>query len=264
MDSQIGAEQVGKERDRTGMRFDIGYRTDPGPRKGPNQDTILAVLLAEHPLAALLIVADGMGGAKAGEHASREAVNVIHRHLTEVGLPSPADAPGRLRGAILAANASIYEKSQRQREMAGMGCTVVVVLVLGRTYWVASVGDSRAYLIREGKSYQLTNDHTWVSARVREGVLTPAQAANHSLRHVLDRALGTRPTVEVDVWPADEIGEGDILILCTDGLYGVVSDAEITALATRYKAQDAANALVRRALEASTHDNVSVVVMRAW
>ncbi len=244
------------------MRLDIGYRTDPGPRKGPNQDTILVARPKEYPDAALLIVADGMGGARAGEHASREAVQVIYKHLVEAGLPSPADAPGRLRGAILAANASIYERSQHQREMAGMGCTVVAVLVLGSTYWVASVGDSRAYLVRGGKSYQLTNDHTWVSARVREGVLTPAQAANHSLRHVLDRALGTRPTVEVDVWPADEIGEGDILILCTDGLYGVVSDAEITTLALRHKAQDAANALVDRALKAPTHDNVSVVVLR--
>ena len=143
-----------------------------------------------------------------------------------------------------------------------MGCTVVVVLTLDDTYWVASVGDSRVYLVRDNQAYQLTDDHTWVNARVREGVLTAEQAANHSLRHVLDRALGTRPSVEVDIRPDEYLEMDDVLVLCTDGLYGVVSDEEIAAITSQLDAQMAAQKLVEVALAAPTHDNVSVVVLR--
>jgi protein phosphatase len=134
--------------------------------------------------------------------------------------------------------------------------------MLDDAYWVASVGDSRVYLVREGTSYQLTDDHTWVNARVREGVLTAEQAANHSLRHVLDRALGTRPSVEVDIRPDEFLEEGDVLVMCTDGLYGVVPDEEIAAIVSQSGAQAAAQRLVEVALAAPTHDNVSVVVLQ--
>jgi serine/threonine protein phosphatase PrpC len=245
------------------MKFDIGTHTDSGPREGENQDSILAVIPEDTPNAVVLIVADGMGGAKAGEHASREAVAVIQNVLIDQGLPSVEEVPERLEEAILAANTSIYMKGQSSPEMEGMGCTVVVVLALKDVYWVASVGDSRAYLMRDAGMKQLTDDHTWVNARVREGMLTREQAAQHSLRHVLDRALGTRPTVEVDVWPDDVFEDGDMLVLCTDGMYGVIPDEEMAALIDGRSAQDAADALFERALNAPTHDNVSVVVLRA-
>ncbi len=245
------------------MKLDIGYRSDPGPRKGENQDSILAVIPEGSPPSALLIVADGMGGARAGEHASREATSVIRDRLLRGGVPRPDQAVDRLREAILAANDSVYQKGQHSPEMHGMGCTVVVALVIGDEYWIASVGDSRAYLIRGADNYQLTNDHTWVNARVREGMLTPEQAASHSLRHVLDRALGTKPTVEVDVWPEEVLEDGDVLLLCTDGLYGVVSDQSLAAIVAGRTAQQAADLLIDQALQAPTHDNVSVVVLRA-
>jgi protein phosphatase len=101
-----------------------------------------------------------------------------------------------------------------------------------------------------------------VNARVREGVLTAEQAANHSLRHVLDRALGTRPSVEVDIRPDEFLEEGDVLVMCTDGLYGVVPDEEIAAIVSQSGAQAAAQRLVEVALAAPTHDNVSVVVLQ--
>ena len=247
------------------MKFKIGYATDPGPRKGENQDSLLASFLAGPPSAALLIISDGMGGAKAGERASQEAVAVIERELALTrSLPTRQNAAERLHEVIQATNSSIYRKAQSSPELEGMGCTVVVALVIDNVYWVASVGDSRAYLLRNGDSYQLTDDHTWVNARVREGILTPEQAANHSLRHVLDRALGTRPTVEVDVWPDEVLEPGDVLLLCTDGLYGVVDEQEIVEIATQHDAQQAAELLVQRALDASTRDNVSVVVFQVY
>lgn len=244
------------------MQLDIGFHTDPGPRKGENQDSLLVETTRSEPGAALLIVADGMGGAQAGEQASREAVSVIRQELMMGSLPEPSAAGERLRLAIESANASIFSRAQSARELEGMGCTVVAVLILDDVYWIASVGDSRVYLVREDQVLQLTDDHTWVNARVREGVLTPEQAANHSLRHVLDRALGTRPSVEIDIRPDEFLEEGDMLVLCTDGLYGVLDDQTIADIASRPGAQEAAEKLVAEALAADTHDNVSVIVLQ--
>lgn len=246
-----------------GMRLSIGLHTDPGPREGQNQDSILGLLFNGPPSSALLIVADGMGGAKAGEQASQEAIAVLRQHLAEGQLPTPANATERLLEAITAANTAVYQKSMSSSEMEGMGCTVVIALVIDDVYWIASVGDSRAYLVRGQESYQLTDDHTWVNARVKEGLLTPEQAASHSLRHVLDRALGADPTIEVDIWPDDILEEGDALLLCTDGLYGVLDDGTIRNVIAGKPAQEAAQALVEYALSMPARDNVSVVVLHA-
>ena len=245
------------------MNLSIGLKTDRGPREGQNQDTILGLLVEGPPQTALLVVADGMGGAKAGEMASQEAVAVLYEHLVKRGIPSPESAPERLLEAITTANTAIYEKSLLSPETEGMGCTVVVALVIDDVYWIASVGDSRAYLVREQKSYQITDDHTWVNARVKEGLLTPEQAASHSLRHVLDRALGSETTIEVDIWPDDILEEGDVLLLCSDGLYGVLDDSTIRDVILGKSAPEAADALVKRALSMPARDNVSVAMLCA-
>src|SRR5690606_10081095 len=201
------------------MKFEVGYRTDPGPRKGANQDAIRVVAGEGHLDGIALILSDGMGGARAGERAREIAV-------------------------------------------AGVEDGLVAALILGNQGWIASVGDSRAYLIRGESSKQLTQDHTWVNARVRDGIMTREEAVNSGLRHVLDRALGTRPNVEVDVWPARTLEPGDVLLLCSDGLYGVLDDDELCATATAYPAQQAADRLVRQARDAHTHDTVSVVILQ--
>jgi serine/threonine protein phosphatase PrpC len=244
------------------MQLSIGQKSDPGPREGENQDSILVVTPAEHPDTTLLLVADGMGGAKAGEHASQQAVAVIRDWLFGGEALTPDTIPDRLRQAITAANTAIYHKGQNIPEFQGMGCTVVSALVLDDTYWIASVGDSRAYLIRDRWSSQLTTDHTWVNARVQEGLLTPEQAVGHSLSHVLERALGAEEAVEVDVVPGDILEEGDVLVLCSDGLYSVVDERVITWAAANHPAQEAADILMERALSAPAHDNVSVIVLR--
>ncbi len=245
------------------IQLSIGQKSDPGPREGENQDSVLVVTPAEHPDITLLLVADGMGGAKAGEHASQQAVAVIRDKLFGGEILTPNTIPDRLRQAIKAANTAIYHKGQSVPEFQGMGCTVVGALVLGDTYWIASVGDSRAYLIQGGQPSQLTTDHTWVNARVQEGLLTPEQAAGHSLSHVLERALGAEETVEVDVVePGNTLEEGDVLVLCSDGLYSVVDERVITWAAANHPAQEAADILMERALSAPAHDNVSVIVLR--
>src|SRR5690554_4806919 len=244
------------------MKFEVGYRTDPGPRKGANQDAIRVVAGEGHLDGIALILSDGMGGARAGERASEIAVSVIEEELAAAPPLTPTTASERLHRAILTANQSIYDEAQAMPEKQGMGCTIVAALILGNQGWIASVGDSRAYLIRGESSQQLTQDHTWVNARVRDGIMTREEAVNSGLRHVLDRALGTRPNVEVDVWPARTLEPGDVLLLCSDGLYGVLDDDELCATATAYPAQQAADRLVRQALDAHTHDNVSVVILQ--
>jgi serine/threonine protein phosphatase PrpC len=246
------------------MKLSLGTKTDPGPRKGTNQDNALVVISPDRPDFALAIVADGMGGHRSGEEASAEAVRAIHEHLVERGSPREDEVEDRLCEAIRAANASIHHIGTTSPEMEGMGCTVVVALVIGDQFWVASVGDSRAYLIRRGELVQLTQDHTWVNARVQEGVLTQEQADTHMLRHVLDRALGPEPEVEVDCWPAAPLEAGDILVLCTDGLHGVLADDAIFEGAMAAKsAQQVAEELVARALAAPAEDNVTVAVIKA-
>lgn len=245
------------------MRLSLGGKTDPGPREGHNQDSIRVVTLPGREDTALGIVADGMGGHKSGELASAEATRVIYEYIVGAGLLDPEEAEACLLEAILAANRAIHHVGNASPETEGMGCTVVVALVIGESYWIASVGDSRAYLVREGTLRQLTQDHTWVHARIQEGLLTPDEATSHMLRHVLDRALGPEPEVEVDVWPASQFQEGDVLVLCSDGLYNVLEEHIIVQEVAGQDGQQAAEQLIRCALEAPTNDNASVVVIGA-
>ncbi len=246
------------------MKLQLGQRTDPGPRDGPNQDAILGVIPSEQPDCALIVVSDGMGGAKAGDQASHQAIEVIKAHLIDNGVPGPDDMPWRINEAITNANTAIHDRAAKSPELEGMGCTVVLSMICGDRFWIASVGDSRAYLIRNGEGIQLTEDHTWVNARVKEGLITQRQADNeyHHLSHVLERALGAIPQVEVDVLGEATLQPGDTLLLCSDGLYGVMRDEEIVEVALMDDVQEAADTLINRALEAA-HDNLSVIVLRA-
>ena len=246
------------------MRLSLGAKTDPGPRKGDNQDNALIAVLPDRPDAALAVVADGMGGHKSGAAASAEAVRALRERLVERGFPQEGEEVECLCEAIRAANTSIHQMGTSSPEMEGMGCTVVAALVIGNHFWIASVGDSRAYLIRSGNLIQLTQDHTWVNARVQEGVLTQEQADTHMLRHVLDRALGPEPEVEVDCWPASSLEAGDIVVLSTDGLHGALgSDAILKGATSSEDAQQAAAELITLALAAPTEDNVTVAIIAA-
>ncbi|MGF1504846.1 MAG: serine/threonine-protein phosphatase [Chloroflexi bacterium] len=243
------------------MKYSIGLKTDPGP-KTRNEDTMLAVVPTEQRDTVLLVVADGMGGANAGDLASREAVNVLHAQLIEKGAPERDTAAERLVEAIKLANVSVYEHSQSSPDLDGMGSTVVAALILKDSFWVAHVGDSRAYLIRGGEPRQITEDHTWVRSQVRDGKITQEQADRLHMNHVLDRALGPDSAVNVDVWADDTLEPGDVLVLCSDGLSGVVTPERIAAVVADNTAQQAAETLVNIALAEGTRDNVSAIVFR--
>ncbi len=250
------------------MRIDAGARTDVGRVRKNNEDCFEIV-----PDLGLFILSDGMGGEAHGEIASRLAVDTITDHcrkgLEDSKLPVFGDAvpelgqrTNRLASGIRLANTVIYESAQTHPAQRGMGATVVCVWVDGARMSLAHVGDSRAYRLRQGSLEQLTQDHSLVAEQVRRGILTKQQADESDMQSVLIRALGIDPSVLVD---ADEhtLIEGDKLLLCSDGLSRMVTDAEIAStLMTALNAQEAVDRLITSANEAGGEDNVTAVVLR--
>ena len=225
-------------------------QTDTGRRRRQNEDAFVC----EPPLFA---VADGMGGAQAGELASRLAAAAI-----EEGARATLGEEG-VAHVVRTANARIFEHSVRDPTAAGMGTTATVALVdeHAETATLAHVGDSRAYRYRDGVLEQLTTDHSLVGELVRSGRLTEAEAAVHPHRSVITRALGTEADVEVDTLTV-ELRAGDLLLLCSDGLSAMVSGDEIVRLleATAADPHEAADALIDAANRAGGEDNVTVVL----
>lgn len=224
--------------------------TDTGRRRRRNEDAFVC----DPPLFA---IADGMGGAQAGELASRLAAAAIE----EAG--NAADGGQGVVGAVRTANARIFERSLQDPAVAGMGTTATVAFVdeAAGTLTLAHVGDSRAYRLRAGGLEQLTADHSLVAELVRSGRLTEAEAAVHPHRSVITRALGTEAEVEVDTRTL-ELAPGDLVLLCSDGLSAMVRDQEIARLLEESDRDPyvAAEALVRAANAAGGEDNVTVVV----
>jgi serine/threonine protein phosphatase PrpC len=204
----------------------------------------------------LYVVADGIGGHQKGKVASQMAVETIRRTYYED--PNP-DVVASLRRAIEIANAEIHRQAE-DPDHAGMGSTVAAAVVRGDDLVVANVGDSRAYLLRNGALKRLTEDHTWVAERVAAGILTPEEAARHEMRHLVTRSLGSQPTVQVDVRPF-RLQPGDRLLLCSDGVWEPVPGRELVRLLRRKRPRQAAAQLVDRAAAAGGVDDAAAVVV---
>jgi protein phosphatase len=208
--------------------------------------------------APLFVVADGMGGAQAGEVASAMAVAAFHDGLPDGD--SPADGLVRL---IESANGAIHERSRTEHQRAGMGTTVTAAYVGEDSVTVAHVGDSRAYLVRDGKLTRLTDDHSLVWELMRRGKLTEEQAETHPQRSVITRALGPEPSVQVDVEPYDARA-GDLFMLCSDGLTSMVHEPKLEPLLTGPpKPLDVLGPeLIAAANAAGGRDNITVILFR--
>ena len=230
------------------MKIEVGSATDIGRVRERNEDSILV----DPPL---YVVADGMGGHRGGQVASQVALETMEELA--------GDAKGPLAELVRRANRAVWDRSVEDEQLAGMGTTLTAARVEGPTALIAHVGDSRAYLLREDMLRQLTTDHTLVERMVRSGEITPAEADVHPHKNVLTRALGTDETVEVDEDALDLI-DGDRLLLCSDGLTGMVTEDQIQAiLETTESPQQAADRLVKAANRAGGIDNISVVVIDA-
>jgi PPM family protein phosphatase len=222
--------------------------TDTGRRRRHNEDAFVS----EPPLFA---VADGMGGAQAGELASSLAAAA----LTELQ-EHPGGGEERVDELIQQANRRVYERQSQDASASGMGTTMTVALVGDDRVVIGHVGDSRAYLIRNGKLEQLTEDHSLVAELVRSGKLSPEEAETHPQRSVITRALGTDPDVDVDTFSIETV-PGDLFMLCSDGLTSMVEDDVIlqTVEKNRDNLQAAAKALIRAANKGGGEDNITVV-----
>ncbi|MBX6351024.1 MAG: Stp1/IreP family PP2C-type Ser/Thr phosphatase [Clostridia bacterium] len=244
------------------MTLAVSAATDVGRWRQRNEDAYWAAALDRS--AWVLAVADGMGGYQAGDVASRVALETLARVLPEC--LSRRRAPGAcLREAIAHANARILELGRGQGELAGMGTTLTAAVVLRRHLWVGHVGDSRAYLIRDGAIRQLTEDHSVVGELLRAGSIDEAGAMSHPQRHLLTRGLGLRAEVEVDV--ADEaLLPGDVVVVATDGLTSLVTSTEVmeharrAAAAGREAFAQVADRLVALANERGGYDNITVLL----
>lgn len=205
----------------------------------------------------LFVVADGMGGAKAGEVASAVAVQSL---MKLAGQDGPFG--DQLRQAIDEANTTIYRLAHENESYSGMGTTVTILKILDGVAYVAHVGDSRAYLWRDSELRLLTDDHTLVAEMVRGGGLTEDEARRHPQRHLLTRALGTEPGVKPEIQEM-AVSPGDTFLLCTDGLSGVLHLPDMASILKRdASAQQTAEELVRSALMAGGQDNASVIVVK--
>lgn len=234
---------------------DIGYYTVVGRVRDHNEDS----LKVDRDLG-LFIVADGMGGHNAGERASQLAVEVLHDFVADHG-DGPLGA-AELTRAFLRANTVIYEESLQHSERSGMGTTLTALLVIGETYRVGHVGDSRAWLVRDGVGRQITDDHSVLAEQVRLGVISEADAARHPMRNVLTRSIGNTPDVEVDVLEG-ESRPGDIWVLGTDGMTQVMDTQRITEFATETaRADQVARSIVDTACAEDGSDNITAVVVR--
>lgn len=262
------------------IRLRICGASHPGQVRSENQDRFLAADLSARgevlpereeellpgPLGVLLAVADGMGGEAAGGLASEIAVEGLLDRMVEgdgmAGIPSPTVLAERLRGAVEEANRLIHDHASRHPEFRGMGTTITAAAILGHDLFLAQVGDSRAYLVREGEAVQLTRDQSLLQHLVDSGQITPEEADRSERRNVILQALGPAPRVEVDL-THQTLRRGDALVLCSDGLSGLVRREEIGQRVTEDRSLDLiCQELVALANARGGPDNVTVVVAR--
>jgi protein phosphatase len=237
--------------------------TDVGRVRSTNEDTVAFVAPAEgtpdEKVGFLALVADGMGGHAAGEVASALAADVVRR----VVYSSAEAPPWALRTAFESANRAILDYAAANPGARGMGTTCTAILIHGGLLWLAHVGDSRAYLLRDSELLQLSDDQTLHARLIRDGVMTPEQAQNSPGGNFILQALGARDKLEPTIFETGrELRLGDTVLLCSDGLHNLVTDADILEIVRANNPQEACRELIEKALAAGGVDNVSVGVFR--
>ncbi len=240
--------------------MEVGFKSDKGLKRANNEDACF-VLLPDK----VYVVADGVGGEKAGEIASRMAVSQIASHIMDVPLKTDMDKyeiAAYFFQCTEKVNAKIHEMAKKYTENHGMATTIVIVYVNQGKAYITNVGDSRAYLYRSGILTQLTEDHTYVNELVKSGVITAEEALVDPRKNVITRALGAQPTIEPDFYQVD-IAEGDRLVVCTDGLYDEVSNEEMIEILNKdLSMSQTGNELIKKANENGGHDNITVICLK--
>ncbi len=246
-------------------QINLGKFSHQGQVRELNEDSIGSPGLYQIPWelqaqrGVLVCVADGMGGHAAGEVASKMAVDALFKIFYA---SSERDPKRALQISYAAANQEVYELAQKDETKAKMGTTMVAGLLKGKDLYLANVGDSRAYLIHNGKIQQLSRDHSLVAEQIRMGFITEEQARSSLQRNVITRAIGIEPEVKVDII-SHRLKSNDALVLCSDGLSNELTDADILRVVMEnFKPQDAVEKMIALANERGARDNVSAIVVR--
>ena len=238
----------------------VGFKTDKGPAREDNQDALFVL-----PDRNLFMIADGVGGQNSGELASRTAVGYMAQFaaLHPIAQVRPgAELKAYFSTLLSGANELIYKKAASEPAHRGMATTAVLCYLRDSKAYVVNVGDSRAYLVRDGNIMQITSDHTLIQEMLDRGEITPQQAEEHPDKHVITRAIGGEATIRPDFYNFD-IYPKDTIILCTDGLYGMVPEEEIAKLASRARTMHGlSRSLVDKANQCGGEDNITVVCIR--
>ena len=239
------------------MHFSCAARTDVGIVRSGNEDNYL--MLADR---GVFIVADGMGGHAAGEVASEMAVRITSHEIGSLRGLSDAEASDRMRTAIRTANDAIFERTLSEHDKRGMGTTATVLVLMPRRYLIGQVGDSRAYLLRNGQLLQLTKDHSYVQEQVDAGLLTPDQARVHPYSNVITRCVGASGDVVPDIY-FGALEQGDILLIASDGLTGMLEDEHlIRILNSEGGPQHWVDRMITEANRRGGLDNITAIVIR--
>ena len=232
--------------------------TDVGQKRTVNQDFVFTSETPVGNLPNLFVVADGMGGHKAGDFASSYAVEVLLSTIREDENSNPVKI---IRAAIENANTQLLREASDNETMSGMGTTMVLVTIVGHYAYVANVGDSRLYLVDENKISQITKDHSLVEEMVRMGEISRDDARNHPDKNIITRALGAGRDVDVDFFDI-RLTPGDILLLCSDGLSNMVPDEDIRqVILTSETLEETGRRLVSMANDNGGRDNIAVVLV---
>ena len=232
--------------------------TDVGQKRTVNQDFVFTSETPVGNLPNLFVVADGMGGHKAGDFASSYAVEVLLSTIREDENSNPVKI---IRAAIENANTQLLREASDNETMSGMGTTMVLVTIVGHYAYVANVGDSRLYLVDENKISQITKDHSLVEEMVRMGEISRDDARNHPDKNIITRALGAGREVDVDFFDI-RLTPGDILLLCSDGLSNMVPDEDIRqVIRTSETLEETGRRLVSMANDNGGRDNIAVVLV---
>lgn len=239
----------------------IGFKSNTGVLRTNNEDACFVI-----PSHDVYVVADGVGGNNGGEIASRTAVRSIAEYVNNCPIdacPDSQEIYRYLKTCLEETNHEIYLLGHQNEENQGMATTAVVAYIRDHTAYLANIGDSRGYLLHGNQLIQITEDHTYVNELLKRGVITTEEAENHSQRNVITRALGAEPVLEVDFF-RKELEKDDILILCSDGLYGEVCDSKIVELLRQQEKtmQEICGDLVDEAIRCGGRDNITVVCVK--
>ncbi len=239
------------------MHITCAGRTDVGIIRSGNEDSYIMV-----PDRGIFVVADGMGGHAAGEVASEMAVRFVARDLGSLKGLGDDQVAERMRVSIRAANSAIFQRTLTEHDKRGMGTTVTALVLYDTRFLIGQVGDSRCYLLREGKLTQLTKDHSYVQEQVDAGYLTPEQARTHPYSNVITRCVGANSDVMPDVY-AGGVRPNDLFLLASDGLTGMLEDHQLAeVLHADRMPQEQVDDLVREANRHGGLDNITAIIVR--